>query len=266
MRERKDRDKEKPAGGSRERWRWLWGKHAVEEAVRGGGRKLRELWVLHKSEGEHIAELVRVAREAGAKVRWVSRAELDRVSGSQAHQGLALQTDERVAKGIDELLDSLSDADRKNLVIVALDQIQDPHNLGAIARSAVCLGAKALILTERNSVHVTPAVIQASAGAVERIPVYNVGNLAQTLAQLKERGLWVYGADMSGKPVWEARLNTPMVLVIGSEGSGMRRLVGEFCDEIVRIPQDAQGVASLNASCAASILLYEVFRQLHASS
>lgn len=256
--------REKPAGSSRDRWRWLWGKHAVEEAVRGGGRKIRELWILHKSEGAHIAELVRMAREVGAKVRWVSRAELDRVSQSQAHQGLALMTDERVAKGIDELLDSLSEADKKSLVLVALDQIQDPHNLGAIARSAVCLGAKALLLTERNSVHVTPAAIQASAGAIEKIAVYNVGNLTQTLTQLKEHGLWVYGADMSGKPVWEVRLNAPMVLVIGSEGSGIRRLVGESCDEVVKIPQEAQGVSSLNASCAASILLYEISRQLKA--
>ena len=260
MRERR----EKPQGHSRERWRWLWGKHAVEEAVRGGGRKIRELWILHKSEGAQIADLVRMAREVGAKVRWVSRAELDRVSQSGAHQGFAVMTDERAAKGIDELLDSLTDADKQSLVLVALDQIQDPHNLGAIARSAVCLGAKALLLTERNSVHVTPAAVQASAGAIERIPVYNVGNLSQTLAQLKERGLWIYGADMSGKPAWEVRLNAPMVLVIGSEGSGIRRLVGDVCDEIVRIPQAAQGVASLNASCAASVLLYEIARQLNA--
>src|SRR5262249_16957481 len=153
-------------------WRWLWGKHAVEEAVRGGGRRIRELWILHKSEGAHIAELVRMAREVGAKVRWVSRAELDRVSASQAHQALPLMAEERIRKGIDELPDRLSAADQKSLVLVALDQIQDPHNLGAIARSAVCLGAKALLLTERNSVGVTPGAIQASAGAIERIPVY----------------------------------------------------------------------------------------------
>jgi len=234
----------------------------VEEALRSGGRRMHELWILHQSEGSHIQELVRMARQAGARVRWVSRSELDRLSASQPHQGLALKTDPRLLQGLDAFLSDLSDDDKKSLVMVALDQIQDPHNFGAIARSAVCLGAKAILVPERRTAPVTRAVVQASAGAIEKIPVFNVGNLAQTLTRLKEQGIWIYGADMSGKPVWEVRLNAPLVLVIGSEGSGMRRLIRESCDEVVKIPQDPQGVASLNASCAASILLYEIARQL----
>jgi 23S rRNA (guanosine2251-2'-O)-methyltransferase len=247
---------------SSSRQHWLWGRHAVEEALRAGGRHIKELRILHQSEGEHIQEMVHLAREAGAKVRWVSRSELDKLSGSQAHQGLAIMTDQRPTKGLDEFLDGLTEADKKSLVIVALDQIQDPHNFGAIARSAVCLGAKALLVPERRTAPVTQAVVQASAGAIEKIQVYNVGNLAQTLARLKEQGFWIYGADMTGKPAWEVRLNTPLVLVIGSEGTGMRRLIQESCDEVVKIPQDPQGVASLNASCAATVLLYEIARQL----
>ena len=119
-----------------------------------------------------------------------------------------------------------------------------------------------LIIPERRSAPVTQAVIQASAGAIEKIPVHHIGNLAQTLARLKKAGFWVYGADMEGKPAWSVVINAPMVLVIGSEGYGMRPLVKEHCDEIVAIPQSERGVASLNASCAASILLYESLRQL----
>jgi 23S rRNA (guanosine2251-2'-O)-methyltransferase len=241
--------------------RWLWGRHAVEEALRAG-RRSHELWILHQSEGAHIQELVKMARAGRTQVRWVSRSQLDRVSGSQPHQGLALMVEDRESKGIDELLATFSEADKKTLILVALDQIQDPHNFGAIARSAVCLGAKAILVPERRTSPVTQAVVQASAGAIEKIPVYNVGNLAQALARLKEQGIWVYGADMTGKPAWEVRLNTPLVLVIGSEGSGIRRLIQESCDEVVKIPQDPHGVASLNASCAASVLLYEIARQL----
>ena len=154
------------------------------------------------------------------------------------------------------------DAERKKgLVVVVLDQIQDPHNLGAITRSALQLHARCVVIPERRSAPVTQAVIQASAGAALKIPVHRVVNIAQTLDLCKKHGFWVYGADASGRDAWDVVVNTPCVLVIGSEGYGMRPLVRASCDELMRVPQSEHGVGSLNASCAATALLYEIARQ-----
>lgn len=244
---------------------WLSGRHSVSETLHARSRAVRELWVLTGSEGPHIKDLVNLARSAGAKVRWVSKAELDRVAPGGGHQGLALRVGDRPAASLDQLLQGLSPEERKDSVLVALDQIQDPHNLGAIARAAACLGARAILIPDRRSATVTPAAIQASAGAIERIPVLEIGNLVQNLERLKQDGFWVYGADMAGKPSWETTFNRPLVLVVGSEGPGMRALVKDRCDELVSVPQ-AGGVASMNASTAAAVLLYEVFRQARGPS
>lgn len=243
------------------RMTWLYGRHPVEEALSEGTRRARELLVLHEVQNPAVGDLVRRARAAGAQVRWVSRKELERACGTRSHQGLALRAAEHPTKDIGSFLASVPEAERATLVLVALDQIQDPHNLGAVARSAACLGGRALLVCDRRTAPVTPAAVAASAGALEKLPVLNVGNLAQALADIKERGFWIYGADMSGKPAWETAFNLPMVFVIGSEGSGLRRLVAERCDELVGVPQSGRGVASLNVSCAASVLLYEVARQ-----
>jgi 23S rRNA (guanosine2251-2'-O)-methyltransferase len=241
---------------------WLTGFHSVLETLRGKPRSAKELMVAVGSKGAEVEELVRLAREAGARVRSVHRRELDRVSGSGRHQGVALLASLQEGESLKDLLERFPPQSRQGLVIVALDQIQDPHNLGAIARSAVNLGAQALILPERRSASVTGAVVAASAGAIQKLPVASVVNLGQALERLKEEGFWIYGADASGRPAWDAVFNTPLVLVIGSEGYGMRPLVAGLCDEVVSIPQAASGVESLNASCAASVLLYEVARQV----
>lgn len=242
--------------------RWLSGRHAVEETLHARSRAVRELWIVSGSEGAHIRDLVSLARSAGAKVKWVSKAELERVAPG-GNQGMALRVGERPSAGVDEFLHGLAPEERKTAVLVALDQIQDPQNLGAIARAAACLGARALLLPERRAAPVTPAAVQASAGAIERIPVLQIGNLSQDLERLKQEGFWIYGADMLGKPCWEIRFNLPMVLVVGSEGTGMRALVRERCDELVSVPQAPGGVASMNASTAAAVLLYEAARQSH---
>lgn len=241
-------------------WVWLSGRNAVTETLHARSRGVRELWVQDGTQGEHIRDLVQLARSAGARVRWVKKAELDRVAPGN-HQGLALRVGERPAAGLDELVRGLSSEDKKRTVLVALDQIQDPHNLGAIARAAANLGARALITPERRAAPVTPAAVQASAGAIEKLPVLPVGNLAQNLERLKQEGFWIYGAAMDGKPCWDVRFNLPLVLVIGSEGSGLRPLVRERCDELVAIPQSERGVESLNAAAAAAVLLYEAARQ-----
>ncbi|MDE2291584.1 MAG: 23S rRNA (guanosine(2251)-2'-O)-methyltransferase RlmB [Elusimicrobia bacterium] len=239
---------------------WIFGRHVVEESLEAPSRRVIQLLVLAADRTRHAA-VVDKARRAGARVRFVERSELDRTSRGEVHQGLAAQVFDKQVGGLTEFLSALTPADKKTCLIVALDEIQDPHNLGAIARSAVCLGARVLITPERRTAPITQTVLQASAGAIQKLPTFAVGNLAQTLLRLKDDGFWVYGADAEGKPVWGVTMNFPMVLVVGSEGKGMRPLVRSYCDELVAIPQAPGGVSSLNASCAASVLLYEAARQ-----
>lgn len=240
---------------------WIGGAHAVEETLRAKPETVKELWVVHETQNAAIAEMIKWARKAGARVNFVSRGELDRATGNSHHQGVAVKAKNTSESNFGAFLENLTEQNKKGMVLVALDEIQDPHNLGAIARSAVNLGAQGLIIPERRSAPVTPAAVQASAGAIQKIKVFKVINMAQTLARCKENGFWIYGADAAGKTAWTVQLNMPLVLVVGSEGYGIRSLVKSSCDELLRIPESAGGVSSLNASCAASVLLYEIARQ-----
>ncbi|TPW20134.1 MAG: 23S rRNA (guanosine2251-2'-O)-methyltransferase [Elusimicrobia bacterium] len=168
---------------------WIVGRHVVEEALVATGRKVIQVLVF-EGDRERYSELVGKARAAGARVRYVQRGELDRAADGAAHQGLAAQVFNKVVGGFAEFMGGLSEAQKKSALIVALDEIQDPHNFGAIARSAVCLGAMAIITPERRSAPITQTVLQASAGAIQLIPTYAVGNLAQTILKLKEQGFW----------------------------------------------------------------------------
>lgn len=241
--------------------RWVFGVEAVGATLANSPYDCRELWVEHELKGDAIGELVRKAKDLGVTVQYMARPELDRAAKGGKHQGLALRTTFDPSATFSEWLRGLDAERKKGLVVVALDQIQDPHNLGAIARSALQLGARCLVTPERRSSPVTQAAIQSSAGAALKIPIHRVVNLAQTLALCKEAGFWVYGADAAGKDAWNATLNTPCVLVIGNEGYGLRPLVRASCEELLRIPQVEHGVGSLNASCAATALLYEIARQ-----
>ncbi|MFA6091437.1 MAG: 23S rRNA (guanosine(2251)-2'-O)-methyltransferase RlmB [Elusimicrobiota bacterium] len=243
--------------------RWLYGTHVVEESLSSEHNRVHELWI-QRDRGRDSEELSRKARAMGAKVRWVTRKDLDRLSTGGPHQGLAVRVEAPDSGDLEAFLANLSEKERRDLILVALDQIQDPQNVGAIARSAVCLGASALLVPDRRSAGLSPGASRASAGALQKVPLFQVGNLAQTLRRLKEAGFWIYGADMSGKPAWEVSFNRPFVLVVGSEQSGMRPLVQSHCDELAAIPQvSAGGVDSINASAAAAVLLYEAFRQAH---
>jgi 23S rRNA (guanosine2251-2'-O)-methyltransferase len=241
--------------------RWIAGFEAVGAALENTPYDCRELWIEHEHKNESIGELIRKAKDLNVVIRYMARPELDRAVKGGKHQGIAMRTTYDPAATFGEWIRGLSEESKKGVVVVALDQIQDPHNLGAIARSALQLGARCLVAPERRSSPVTQAAVQSSAGAVLKIPVHRVVNLAQTLALCKDAGFWVYGADAEGKDCWDATLNTPCVLVIGSEGYGLRPLVRAGCDELLRIPQVAHGVGSLNASCAATALLYEISRQ-----
>jgi len=238
----------------------IFGRHVVEEAVHGRGVRVLQLWVLSSERRKHES-LLKVAVRAGARVRGVNRGELDRLCGSGSHQGMVAAVREKPGLAFGAYLAGLSEKVKARTLLVALDQIQDPQNMGAIIRSAACLGASAVLSTERRASPLTQTVLRSSAGAAQTLPFFRIGNLAQTLRILKEQGFWIYGGDAAGKPAWDMRLNAPMVLVIGSEGQGIRPLVRASCDELVAIPQGSAGVSSLNASCAASVLLYEIRRQ-----
>lgn len=255
---------ERPAGPPRAAnadTRWITGFAAVRRAMDEAGSDCRELWVEHELKHDALGAVITQAKQLGLKVLFMSRPELDRAAKGGRHEGVALRAVYDPAETFGEWVRGLSEEKKKGAVVVALDQIQDPHNLGAIARSALQLGARCLVVPDRRSAPVTQAVIQSSAGAALKIPIHRVVNLAQTLALCKENGFWVYGADAAGKDAWDATVNAPCVLVIGSEGYGMRPLVRASCDELLRVPQIEHGVGSLNASCAATALLYEVARQ-----
>lgn len=269
---RRDRDSERPEEAAPQahtpdkgELRWLGGIHSVEETLRARPGTVRELWVEHEQNAPSIRDIIGLARRHKIKVQFMARNEIDRAVGGGRHQGVAIRVFFEAGAGFDNFLRQLTPEDKQGLVLVALDQITDPHNFGAIARSAVNLGAKALLLPDRRSAPITPVVVQSSAGAIQKIAVHHVVNLAQALERCRDAGFWIYGADGAGKACWDVKINFPAVLVIGSEGYGMRPLTRTLCHELLAVPQAKGGVESLNASCAASVLLYEIARQLGAA-
>lgn len=236
----------------------LAGRNAVMEALKGSSRINRLMVADGSSEGS-IRELIAVAKEKGVPVQFLEHSKLDSMAKGIRHQGVLAQVSpvEYV-----ELEDILSKAREKqeDPFIILLDELEDPHNLGAILRSADAAGAHGVLIPKRRSCPLSATVAKTSAGAVEHVPVARIGNIVQTIKALKEEGLWVAGADMDGKNYYEADLTGPLLLVVGSEGQGIGRLVKEQCDFIVRIPM-LGAINSLNASVAGSVLMFEVTKQ-----
>ncbi|HVP65867.1 MAG TPA: 23S rRNA (guanosine(2251)-2'-O)-methyltransferase RlmB [Anaeromyxobacteraceae bacterium] len=246
--------------------RVVYGLNPVRELLRAGGQEVAELWFADGGERSRaVAEIERLAAGTGAKVRRAPRARLDRLAGLPGHQGVvAVVGDYRYA----ELGDVLEAARRREEppLVVLLDGVEDPQNLGAIARSAHALGAHGLVIPRDRAAGVTPAAAKASAGAVEHLAVVRVTNLARTVEELKEDGVWAVAADAGGdRDLAEVDLRGPIALVVGGEGRGVRDLVRRTCDHVARIPM-AGRVGSLNASVAAGIALYEASRQRRESS
>ncbi len=210
--------------------------------------------------------MLALARKAGITVRFRPQRALERLPGG-GRQGVALLAAREPSEDLEAFLDGLDEARRRQLLLVALDQIEDPHNLGAVARAAANLGADGLLLCSHRASPVGPGAVRASAGAIQKIPVFTAINLASSLRRLKEKhGFWIFGADPGGTPLWSASIARPLLLVIGSEESGIRPLVKSLCDGLLSISQAAGGVESLNASCAAAIILYELARRQAAGS
>lgn len=241
--------------------RVVYGVNPVRELLRAGGEGLSELWLAEGgSRGPAFAELERLGRAAGAKVRSSPRAKLDRLAGSDRHQGVvAVVADFRYAS-LDALV-AASAADGEAALLVVLDGVEDPQNLGAVIRSACAFGARGVIVPKDRAAGITPAVAKASAGAVERCPVARVTNLAKTIEGLKEAGIWsVALAADAERPLRDVDLTAPTALVLGNEGAGIRPLVRRTCDIAARIPMKGE-IDSLSVSAAAAVCLYEVARQ-----
>lgn len=237
----------------------IYGLNPVVEALRGT-RKAFELFVAGAGTDKRLEKLLKLAAEKAVPVRHREKADIFRLCGNDHHQGVALRIEGFSYAEIDKILDRCRTSGENGLIIV-LDSIQDPHNLGAIIRSAACAGAHGVIIPKDRAAGVTPTVEKASAGAVETIPVAQVVNIAQTLDELKKEGFWIYGAsDNASALLFDQNLSGATALVIGNEGEGIRPLVRKKCDAVFSIPMQG-GVSSLNASVAAGIALFEVVRQ-----
>ena len=245
---------------------YIFGRRPILEALQAGKRSVHKLWIAENTHGTE--EILRLARQHGVPAEFVSRHFLDaKVQGH--HQGVVAQASAAAYLELDAFIRSIRPGPTdKSVVVIALDEIQDPHNIGAILRSAGFFGISAAIVPRWRSAPVGETAARVSSGAIEHIPLIRVRNLADALLDLKEAGFTVIGADMQGETlgsdplVFDAntRGSDPMVLVFGSEGKGLRRLVRERCDKLLKIP--GQGpVASLNVSAAAAIFLYEFCRR-----
>jgi 23S rRNA (guanosine2251-2'-O)-methyltransferase len=236
----------------------LYGRNSVVEALRAGRRRIHRILVAKKSHGlDHVLAEARARR---IRVERIDRQLIDRLIASH-HQGVLAEAEPFRYAHLEDVLAAASALEEPPLLLV-LDSLQDPQNFGALLRTAQAVGVHGVLIPEHRAVGVTPAVSNASAGAVEHLDVARVTNLARTLHQLKSQGVWIYGLAVEAeRAYWAADLNGPLALVVGSEGSGLGRLVRETCDVLVTIPMAAGSVQSLNASVAGSLVLYEAFRQ-----
>lgn len=233
------------------------GRHPVREAL-DSNREINKLFIQDGISGRSIDDIIGLAKRQKIVISNVPKTKLDTLSNNQNHQGVVLSSSPVEYATIDELFE-LADAREERPFFVMLDGIEDPHNLGSIIRTADAAGVHGVIIPNRRSANLTSTVSKASAGAIERVKVARVTNLTQTIQELKDRGLWVFGTDMNGTDYREWNTDSPICLIIGNEGKGMSRLVKENVDELVAIPMDGD-IQSLNASVAASILMFEVYR------
>lgn len=238
----------------------ICGLHAVAAALEQHPDRLDGLWISSERTDRRVNALITAARAAGVRFQMVPRVKLDRMAEGERHQGVVARLRTVATKGEDELAELLAALPPAPLLLV-LDGVQDPHNLGACLRSADAAGVHGVIVPREHSAPLTAAARRAASGAAETMPIYEVVNLARTLRTLKDAGIWLIGATQdAAEPIYATDLRGPLALVLGGEGKGLRRLTREHCDVLARIPM-AGKVASLNVSVATGICLYEVVRQ-----
>jgi len=235
------------------------GRNPVLEAIQSG-RAINKLMVANGQKEGSIKKIIAKAKEKGIVISYVDRQKINGLSQSDNHQGVIAFVAAYDYKELDELLNEVEAKEEAPFFII-LDEINDPHNLGSIMRTADAVGAHGIIIPKRRAVGLTPVVAKTSAGAIEYVPVCRVTNLARTIDTLKERNIWIAGADMTGEQThFQANFKGAIALVMGNEGQGLSRLVKEKCDFLVNIPMIGK-VSSLNASVAASVIMYEIFKQ-----
>ena len=235
----------------------ICGINPVIEALTGGSRHFDRLLVVKGLRNRRIAEAIRQASGLGVPLRFEARETLDRVAGGVPHQGIIAVVSVKPVLGLDELLSGLGDP----ALLMVLDGVEDPRNLGAVLRTCEAVAADGVVLPQRRSAGLSETVSRASAGALEHVRIARVGNVVQALETLKQRGLWIVGLDAGGRQRWDqVDLKRPIAFVLGGEGRGMRRLVRERCDHLVGLPLFGH-VESLNVSVAAGVALYEAVRQ-----
>jgi 23S rRNA (guanosine2251-2'-O)-methyltransferase len=237
----------------------LFGLHPVEEAIRSGSRQLDHVSVARERRDDRLERLIELCRTAGVRVSLEPRDQLTRLARTDAHQGVLAVVRERKFLGIEDLLTPVEAGQHR--FFLALDGVEDPHNLGALLRTADGAGVDGVVLPERRSAPVTATVAKTSAGASEHVRIARVTNLVRALEQMKQKHVWVLGLDERGTPDYtDYDFRTDCVLVLGREGAGLHDLVKKTCDHLLRIPMAGQ-VSSLNVSVAGAIVMYEAMRQ-----
>ena len=234
------------------------GRNAVQEALRAG-KTADRLYIQDGLRDPAVGQIVSKVKKQGATVSYVKKQQLDQMSETGRHQGLILFCSAYEYASMEEIF-SLAEEKGEAPFVFLLDEIEDPHNLGAIIRTANLCGAHGVIIPKHRAVGLTATVVKASAGAINYTPVVKVTNIAKTIDDLKKRGMWFACADMGGEVMYNCNLTGPIGLVIGNEGSGVSRLVREKCDYVVSVPMKGD-IDSLNASVAAGVLAYEIVRQ-----
>ncbi|MFH1784514.1 MAG: 23S rRNA (guanosine(2251)-2'-O)-methyltransferase RlmB [bacterium] len=238
----------------------IFGINPITETLVAGKRTINKILVAKNTHERRMLNIVRLAREARIPVIYTDKRKLEKFAPGMKHQGVVATVSPVQYASVEEII-TLAAKKGKSSFICLLDGITDPHNLGAIIRSAEVLGAGGVVITKHHSCPITGIVEKASAGALEHIPVARVHNMVQFMEELKKKEFWVIGADSEGEPSYKVDLSGPVAIVIGSEGKGLRPLVRKNCDNLVSIPMSGK-VESLNASCAASIIMYEISRQM----
>ncbi|KGA98335.1 RNA methyltransferase [Alkalihalobacillus alcalophilus ATCC 27647 = CGMCC 1.3604] len=238
---------------------FIVGKNPVIEALRSG-HTINKIWIAEGSQKGQMTKVMELAKQNGILVQQAPKKKLEQLVSTTNHQGVVASIAAYEYKELDDLF-ALAQSRNEEPFFLLLDELEDPHNLGSILRTADAVGAHGVIIPKRRAVGLTQTVAKASTGAIEYIPVVRVTNMARTMEDLKKRGLWFVGTDAKGSEDYrQASYDMPVGLVIGSEGKGISRLIKEKCDFLIQIPMVGQ-VTSLNASVAASLLMYEVYRK-----
>lgn len=239
----------------------ICGRNPVLEALRSG-REIDRLFVAHGTGGGSVTAIIAKCRAKGILIKEISPQKLDYYCGGANHQGVAVMFASQEYATVDDMF-ALAETRGEKPFLIICDEIEDPHNLGAIIRTAEATGVHGVIIPERRSASLNATVAKAACGALEYVPVARVTNIANTIDALKERGVWVFGADMDGDDYTRTDFDTPCALVIGNEGKGIGALTAKKCDAIISLPMCGK-INSLNASVAAGILMYEVVRSRNA--